>query len=250
MPPPKKAIERHYFDRFQALLQPFPNGAITPTEEPDFLVVGSARTIGVELTELHRDTPAGQVPPQATEAMKHRVAARAQELYMEAGHSPVRCTILMHDQHIQRAEVEPLATAIVGIAVRNMPHPNSTTHEAFDWVNRHYFPEIINRVNLHRRDVITESHFTCPGATWVPRLSSSDIERAIAAKEGKYATYRQRCDDAWLLINADIGSMSTWFDFDEGAIAGSFSTSFNRVFVMLHFGQALHELTIVRPSGV
>ncbi len=250
MPPPKKDVERHYFERFRTLLQPFPEGTVASTEEPDFLVAGSARTIGIELTELHRGTPPDQVPLQATEAMRHRVAAHAQELYVQAGHPPVRCTIFMRDFHIQKSEVEPLAAAIVGIALRNLPHPNSSTHEDYDWVNRHYFPEIINSISVHRLEVITESHFTCPGATWVPTLSSADIERTLAAKEGKYAAYRQRCDEAWLLINADIGSMSTWFDFQEGAIVGPFNTSFDRVFVMRHFGQALHELPVARPTRV
>lgn len=244
MPLPKKDVELHYFERFRALLQPFPEGIVSATEEPDFLVVGPHRKVGIELTELHQEVPPRQVPPQATEAMRHRVADRAQELYVHAGHPAVRCTIFMHDTHIQKADVEPLAQAIVGIAVRNFPPPNSSSNEAYDWVNRHYFPEIINSVSVHRLDEITQSHFTCPGGAWIPKLSPADIERALSAKEAKCAAYRQRCDEAWLVINADIGSMSTWFDFQEDALAGPFKTSFDRVFVLRHFGQALHELPV------
>ena len=249
MPLPKKNVERHYFDRFQALFQPFPDGSITSSEEPDFLIAGPARTIGVELTELHRQARPGQAPLQASEAMRHRVAARAQELYMQDGHPPVRCAIFMQDANIEKSQVELLAKAIVDIALRNLPPPNASNNESYDWVNRSYFPEIIDSITVHRLDAITQTHFNCPGATWVPKLSSTDVERTLAAKEPKYPAYRQRCDEAWLLVNADIGSMSTWFDFQAEGIAGCFATSFDRVFIMRHFGQTLHELTVSKLSG-
>lgn len=250
MPLPKKDVERHYFDRFRALLQPFPAGIVTSTEEPDFLIEGEHLTIGVELTELHREAQPGQVPLQATEAMRHRVAGLAQELYVLGGGVPVRCTIFMQDVHIQKNEVEPLAQSIAAIARRNLPQANSSHSESYDWVNRAYFPDTIDTVTVHRLDVITESHFSCPGATWVPKLSSNDIIRTLTAKESKCTAYRERCDAAWLLINADIGAMSTWFDFQRDALTGPFTTSFDRIFVMRGFGQALHSLPVAKPSGV
>lgn len=249
MPLPKKEVERHYFDRFRQLYQPFPGGVITSTDEPDFLVVDERQRTGIELTELHRESQPGQAPLQAMEAMRHRLAARAQDLYVQGGGPPVRCTIFMQEVHIEKSQVESLASAIVGIAKRNLPVANASLSESYDWTNRDYFPEIIDTVSVRRIDAITETHFNCPGATWVPKLSSSDIIRTLAAKEPKYAAYRARCDQAWLLINADIGAMSTWFDFESDALSGPFCTSFDRVFLMRHFGQALHDLPIVKPSG-
>ncbi len=250
MPLPKKDVERHYFDRFRQLYQPFPEGLVTSTEEPDFLIAGRHQTIGVELTELHREVQSGQVPLQAMEAMRHRVVARAQELYVQSGGPPVRCTIFMQEAHIEKSQVEPLANAIASIAKRNLPLPNTSLSESYDWTNRDYFPDIIDTVSVHRLDAITETHFNCPGATWVPKLSSGDIIRTLEAKTPKYAAYRTRCDQAWLLINADIGAMSTWFDFETDALAGPFVTTFDRVFLMRHFGQALHDLPLAKPSGV
>ena len=176
--------------------------------------------------------------------MRQRVVARAQELYGAGGHPPVRCTVFMNNAHIRKDQVEELATAIARIAVRNLPGPNSSTKESYEWTNRSYFPELLDTVAVHRLDPITENFFSCPGATWVAPLSSADIERALASKEAKYRTYRKKCDEAWLLINADIGAMSTWYEFDPAAIAGPFKTSFNRVFVLRHFGSKLHELSL------
>jgi hypothetical protein len=240
----KKDIETLYFGRFRSLLADFPQGTIIPTEEPDFLVRGYESTIGVELTELHRETPAGIVPPQASEAMRHRVVARAQEIYAAKGLPPVYCTVFMNDDHIKRDEVETLAAAVADIVLRNFPAPNSSREESYKWTSRSYFPEIVKSVAVHRLDAITKNFFSCPGATWVPTLSSADINRALASKESKCSTYRTRCDEVWLLINMDIGSMSTWFEFDSTTLAVPFKTSFDRVFIMRHFGGELRELSL------
>lgn len=244
MPISKKDIEVHYFERFKSLLPDFPRGVVTPSEEPDFLVTGHGSTVGIELTELHRGARAGTVPQQASEAMRHRVVARAQELYSAAGHPPVRATVFMSGGHIKRNDVETIAIAIADIAKRNLPEPNSSSHESYEWTNRSYFPEIVDSIAVHRLDAITENLFSCPGSTWVASLSSADIDRALVAKENKYAAYRTRCDTAWLLINADIGPMSTWFQFDSAALTAPFASSFDRVFVLRHFGSKLYELNV------
>ena len=250
MPLSKKDIELHYLERFKLLLTDFPSGEIASGEEPDFVVQAPHGRLGIELTELHRDVPPGITPPQASEAMRHKVVRRAQEIFVAEGNPPVRCTVLMQEHHIQRQEVEDLATAIARIAVKNLPASNTSVREEFDWVNRNYFPEVLNSVTVHRLEGMTTTHFNCPGATWVATLSAADIERVIAAKESKYTAYRIRCDEAWLLVNADIAPMSTWFEFDSAALTDSFETSFQRVFVMRHFGNVLHEINLKPKSGV
>jgi hypothetical protein len=73
-------------------------------------------------------------------------------------------------------------------------------------------------------------------------MSREDIGRALASKEPKLAAYRTRCDEAWLVINADIESMATWFDFDSAPLQEPFTTAFDRVFVVRHFGGKAYEL--------
>ncbi|QSA97701.1 hypothetical protein [Methylococcus sp. EFPC2] len=246
MPLSKKDIEALYLQRVKGLLVGFPDGVIVQTEEPDFLVQGESLTIGIELTELHREAPAGTVPLQAAEAMRNRVVRRAQELYTVAGLPPIRCTVFIREQHIKKDQVEALATAVAKIAERNLPGSNQSRSESYDWVNRAYFPEVLDTVTVHRLDQITENFFSSPGSTWVIPLAASDIERALSAKNPKYSVYRAKCDQAWLVINADISTMSTWYKFERSVIAGRFKTPFDRVFLLRHFASELHELDLTR----
>lgn len=241
---PKKDIEMWQLEKFKALMPEFPTGSVTPSEEPDFLVPQNDRTLGIELTELHRASRPGAIPQQATEAMKRRVVERAHEIYAAKGMPPIRCAVLMGEGHILRSEVEPLAQAIVSIALKNMPARNSSSREEYTWTNRDYFPERIHSIHVNRHDIVSYNHFLCPGATWVGRLTAEDIARAVQSKENKYKSYRSRCDRAWLVINTDFEKMSTWFEFDSVAISAPVKSSFQRIFLLRHFAQELHELSI------
>lgn len=246
MPSTKKSVEQFYFDRFRDMYAPFPAGKIVATEEPDFLVSGESKVVGIELTELHREARPGSTPLQAIEAMKHRVIARAQQIYSDSGHPPIQCSVFMNEQHIRKEQVEKIAVAIANIAIRNLPLQNESNREEYNWTNRDYFPEVIHEIAVHRLEELTETHFNGPGATWVAPISAADIKRALASKEEKYSAYRKQCDEAWLLINTDLGAMSTWFEFDGEISSEKYCTNFDRVFILRHFTKELHELNIKR----
>ena len=239
----KKEIEGHYLDRLRAAVRDFPAGRIQSTEEPDFLVHGETQIIGIELTELHRETPSGAKPQQALEAMRHRVVAKAQELHIAANLPPVNVSVFMQDGYdIKKEQVLPLAKIIVKLVATNLPGSNSSREIEYDWKDPGSFPDPLIKISVHRLDVITKTFFSAPGATWVSTLSDADVSRAIEPKENKYLTYRMKCDEAWLIINADIGSMSTWFEFESAALSRPLQTQFQRVLILRHFGNQLFEL--------
>ena len=243
----KKEIETHYLDRLREAMPDFPAGKVEATEEPDFLVHGEGRIIGIELTELHRETPSGAKPQQALEAMRHRVVAKAQELYVAANLPPLKASIFMNDGYnIKKEQVLPLAAHIKKLIENHMPDKNSSRKIEYDWKKPNSFPDPLNKISVHRLDVITKTFFSAPGATWVATLSDADIQRAAEPKEKKYSTYRRKCDEAWLVIDADIGSMSTWFEFDSSALSRPLRTQFRRVFILRHFGSRLFEVPVAR----
>ena len=245
----KKDIEVWRLERFKRFIADFPDGRLEPTEEPDFLVHCESRVIGIELTDLHRVTRPGQVPQQASEAMRNRVAARANELYDARNQPPAQVTLFLNDRvHIKKAEVEHFAAELVDLVSDNIPAANSSVQVPADWQDFRKLPSILHKVAIRRLDAVTKTFFSAPGATWVASLSREDIVRALKRKEPKLTAYRTCCDEAWLVINADIESMATWFDFDSAPLLESFATAFDRVFVVQHFGGKAHELGIVRPS--
>jgi hypothetical protein len=242
---PKKDIERWRLERFKSFIPDFPSGRLEPTEEPDFLVRGDCHVVGIELTDLHRDTVPGQRPEQASEAMRNRVVARAKEIYTSRQHPPVLATFFLNDRiHIKKPDVEQLATELADLVLLNVPQPNSTAEVPTDWDDMRQLPSILHQLSVLRLDAITKTFFSAPGATWVGTLSREDIERALSSKEPKYTAYRTRCDKVWLVINADMESMATWFEFELSVLEEPFLTQFDRVFLVQHFGGKAHELRV------
>ncbi|TFY98842.1 hypothetical protein [Ramlibacter humi] len=243
----KKELERHFLNRFLSHLVPPLDGEVEPGEEPDFVIASGGRRIGIEMTELHRKHAGSGRPMQADQAMRKRVIDRAKELYDAEGHPPVHVSVFFNEHHpIQKEAVEPLAKAIVGTIQRNMPASGEASRETYDWVNRAYFPEHFIEISVHNFPVMTQSFFSGPGGTWLVDVTPDDIQRVLDAKEGKYTAYRRRCEEAWLVINCDGEFMSTWFDFDNEALAGPFRSGFERVFIVRHFANAMNELVVRR----
>ncbi len=242
----KKKIENHYLDRLRAAMPDFPIGRIESTEEPDFLVHGEKSIIGLELTELHKETPNGLKPQQALEAMRCRVVAKAQELYVASNLPPVYVQIFMNDGYdIKKEQVMPLAETIHKLVASHLPENNSSQKIEYDWRNPGSFPHSLIEISVCRLDLITKTFFGAPRATWVPTLADVDIERVLKLKEKKYSTYRIKCDEAWLVINVDIVSMSTWFEFESSALSKPIRTQFDRVFIFRHFVSQLFELPTI-----
>lgn len=249
MTAPKKELERWRLDRFKTFISDFPAGEVEPTEEPDFLVRGPDRVVGLELTDLHRETTPGQIPEQASAAMRERVVRRAKEIYASRQLPPVIASFLLDCRiHIRKSDVENFANEFADLVAESIPEPNSTKKVPDGWDDMQVLPSILHSLSVHRLDAITKTFFSSPGATWVASLRREDVERALARKEGKYRAYRTKCDEVWLVINADTESMATWFEFDLEVLDDLFTTRFDRVFLVQHFGGRAHELSL-QTSG-
>jgi 16S rRNA C1402 (ribose-2'-O) methylase RsmI len=79
----KKKIETLSLYRLRDLLADFP---------------GSKVVVGIELTELHRETAGGTVPDQAAQSMRQRLVARTQSIYSAKRLPPVQATVFLADR--------------------------------------------------------------------------------------------------------------------------------------------------------
>jgi hypothetical protein len=237
----KKLVEEYQLNLFRSLIPDFPEGRISPTEEPDFLVTGLASTVGIELTTLHRPTPSGSVPVQATEAMGQRTIERAGRLYSEKGGIPIRCTANITGAHIRRDDVETLASAIADLALRSLP-PESSSVELYDFAGLPLLEQHVASLSIHRFGFITSPFFSASGANWLPRITQNEITGVLRSKGAKHLAYRKRCSAVWLVIVTGYGPTSTWFDASEDVASLGFSTVFDRVYLLDGFGPKLLRL--------
>jgi hypothetical protein len=243
----KKQFERWQLDRFAALCPAFPPGHIEETEEPDFLV-GNGR-LGVELTDLFHETSHDASPLQAQESLRLRVAKAAEDLYQARGGPALHVSIHFNTHcELKKQDVGRLSQLIATWVHKNAPAPGQSFTEEYDWENRDYFPEEVHHLGAWQFPGITRTFFSAPSASFAPKLQAVDIRRALTAKEPKLPRYRLRATEVWLLVNIDIGQLSTYFLLEQEVLNERFETSFDRVFLLRHVGNQLHELHR-RPMG-
>jgi hypothetical protein len=120
----KKRIERRVLEQFRQLLPSFPPGEITTGEEPDFTVaLSSGGTLGIELTELYREVPTGQVPPQSQEALRHRAVKRAQDIYDAGGNPFLHASVHFANVQLAKTDIPSVAVRIAAFVSSIIP-PN------------------------------------------------------------------------------------------------------------------------------
>jgi|APLak6261686239_1056169.scaffolds.fasta_scaffold04622_2 hypothetical protein len=231
----QRDLERQYLDRLQQQFPSFPDGVIDGSgEEPDFLVRG-ARTVGIEITELHQPSDGQSKPSQGRQADRDKAVRRAGEIYDGLGLPFVDCRVHLKDVSLFPKDLEPLAQAVADLAARNVPAMGECKEEP-SWTTVTSFPALVDQIRVFRYPGMTESHFFASGTVWISPLEPRDVERALASKEKKYVAYKNKCDEVWLVVVVNAKFMSTWVDGAELLRAVRFRTPFDRVLVVGGWG--------------
>jgi hypothetical protein len=247
--PSKKEIERWQLDRFVALMPEIQGYEFKESEEPDFLTAFPPKTLGVELTELYHQSPAEGAPMQAQEALRFRIAKAAQRIYAAKGLPSLHVSIHFNPQYVpKKQDVERLSIAISDLVEKNVPKPGQSFSEEYDWENRGYFPEEVIHISAWNVPGMVEPFFSSPSASFVPMLEERDIERVLLSKESKVQRYKENCDEVWLLVSFDQGKLSTFFEHDKEVLQRTYASSFDRVFLLRHVKNCLHEIKIKRAA--
>jgi hypothetical protein len=243
----KKEFERRQLERFIKIFPAFPTGQIEDFEEPDFVLHTNSHEIGIELTDLYWSSSPDTVPRQSQESICANIVRRACDSYSKLSLPALHVSVHFNYRHtLLKADMVPIAEKIVKVVSRNVPSAGNSFREEYNWFNRDYFPEKVHAINSWHFDSMTESFFSAPSAVFVPPLKKEHINEVLTRKEKKYQQYRKRCNQIWLLINADGSQLSTAYDFDPALLNERFTTSFDRVFLMRHFPQVAFEFKVVR----
>lgn len=238
----KKQIERRTLELLRSLLPSFPKGEIISGEEPDFTIfLDSGKKLGIELTELHRQSLPGQPAPQSQEALKHRAVMRAQEIYDSTGGPFLHVSVHFEYIEISKSDIASLAQIISDVVGTIIPPIGETRIAEPGYGNTNQFPEELHLVSAHNLPGGTRSFFQAPGSTWVPTLQDEDVIRAIASKDRKYDRYRSQVDEVWLVISCNTRFMSTWFEGIAGIQDREYETKFDRILILSHFENRVVE---------
>jgi len=212
-------------------------------EGPDFRVGAPEGRIGIEVTELFRETVPGKVPRQATERGWAQVASEAETLWTRQGRPFVRVNLLFHpDYHVPQRSATQLAARIVNLVDRYLPDQDSSIGVWGIEQPPGQFPVELVQLAIARSGGLTKSRWVCRDAGFVAELAPEQIQAAIDAKGLDAEAYRQAFDSIWLLLVIYQRRMSSEMDTPTEAASHEYHTPVNRLFVFSTADERIVEL--------
>jgi hypothetical protein len=233
----KKQEERLCLDCFKAAWAEFPPGTIRESETPDFLVSSERAIVGIEVTRLFRETVPPKAPLQIRESVLQNIVQTAKQIHIDNRQPPVCVSAFFSPHHdFRKRDILENAKSLAEIVARNLPEIGEREEE-FDGTNRHYFPETIHHVIVRRYPEIQENFWSAPEAAFCPKSGAELLQAAIKRKEGTYERCRSQCDQAWLLLVADAGRLSSIVSLTDAALRHVYVSRFDRAFLMRRWRQ-------------
>lgn len=236
----KKEREAFFFDLFRKWYSEFPTGRVEEGESPDFLIVGTDKSIGIEVTDWHidQDKEGGSEVRRMLED-RERLVERAEQIFWSRNDTPVFVSLFFEDTQIKGSHIktaERLATLLETLQRDVRDGEEKTASE--ELLERFDLTYLFWRVRLGRL-------FSFPTFFDAPNVVGSGnprpaIEATIGSKELKLQEYRTKCDEAWLLIVANstlAQSLPPTLQDDD-----FFPSTFDRVLLLSYADEAVIEL--------
>jgi hypothetical protein len=247
----QKARERAYLQRFRQNFADFPEGELIPAEHPDFLVITHQGHTGIELTEYHvQESDEGRGSRmRAQERTEDKVLRTASEQHQSKGLPPVAVYVLWNSHRaFNRRRIQDLATILADVVQEHLPelgHEITIRRGHRAWRS---LPQEVASLSVDRRINFSKNSWTSVRAAFVPTITPPELQKIVRNKEAKVPSYRQECQEVWLLIVAHGFEPSTYGELGPEVDDHEFETSFDRVFFLHHADEYVAELP-VRPAS-
>jgi hypothetical protein len=241
----KKGEERRFVEILAKELAAFPPGKLIDSESPDFLVATSEGVLGIEVTKIHHANE-----PRQQESECRSLVAVACRLYENESTIPLEVKVHFGSgTQFNKRNRGKFARILANLGLTNIPLPNSLISLDNNWENPSFFPYEIAGLSIIRLSAFRRNFWSVPSAGFFQEHFAPKIEAIIASKEHAITTYKTDCIERWLLIAAEGNSASTFFDPSTKTLQHSYSSSFDRIFLVEAFRRKVWELNVGRKSA-
>ena len=229
----KKKKEYAHLLAFKESISDFPEGSINPdVEQPDFLIQSADGIVGIEHTEVYHEPRKDGSSLQATETYVLQILSCAEQLHQNQGGKPALVWLnLTSGARLNKAKVEPLATALADIARRHTPGNLEPVQIRQTWDDQSVLPEEFSSVSIFCADSIQTPVWGPVLAGHMPDIPSDFVQERIDSKNDKVSKYREHCDEVWLLIVVHGDLPSKWLEVSGEALKQTYQSSFNRTYL-------------------
>jgi hypothetical protein len=238
-----KEWERRNVEIFKSIFNEFPEGELVSDasqERPDIVVKGPNGKTGIEITRiLHQDL-------RREESECEALVSAARNLYEKRNLPHLQVSIHFgSEKPFSRSNRPVFASTIADLVAANVPEArNGLVEIQNDWDNPQTYPYEVGSILILRNPVLTGNYWSAGQAGWISEDFVPELQKVIGTKEACLRGYDATCDALWLLIVADNGGPSGFFDPSPTTLAHEYTSSFDRVFFLRPFSRKVCQLKI------
>ena len=238
----KKHFERFLLEHFLRVSRTTAEVVDDTGEAPDLVVRTNGRLVGVEVTELFRDSGDDSNAQQAQEEIAQRIATRAQEVYALRGAPHAHVSIhFSPNGDLRRLNRERTAVQLAAFVEERA----LAAWQRCDWRQDHVskaLPDEISCLDMLGVPEAGMSLWTTPRGGWVAPLDLQTIQRRVDEKATRLERYRERVATNWLLLVSDGARPSQFFEPPTPDVARAVVSPFDRSFFFARFREVVVEL--------
>lgn len=236
----QKKKEFKSLNRFFDLIGFKLNDNIKFGESPDFLIQQENSILGVEVTEIFQMPPEDGVYLQEQEKIKSDIISTTEDILKEKGIPTVKVYVSFNDNFrinidtskfaLKKRDRYSIPKILVDIICNNIP--NFAEKIEVYGVYCEKLPIQINSVHISREESYSKIFVGTSSGGILPPLDYDNLNKTINAKNNKINTYKEKCDECWLLIISNDIHFEKTFDLENSmpALDSCYNFEFNKVF--------------------
>jgi len=213
--------------------------------EPDIGAADAEAIIGIEITEIH-----GNPRLRMTEAEQDRIARSAGEQWRARSLPPVGVIVHWRPTRVGTKYDPSLSERLVAlVASKVQPHFQFLRIPEAELLDLLGGNGPIQALSVYASDTgVTEWGSDRQWQASQPAMAFFQAE--IDRKREKPAYYRRRYEERWLLLVREGGSPSSGFDLPQQLESATFTSPFDRIFLLDLTPYTLRELRVQRIGSV
>lgn len=245
-----KDRELHYLQILREKLGDFPEGAVVPDEEPDFLISTREGPLGIEVRQIFKSDD-NRPPRQATESEARCIVAQAQETAVnrDLPGLAVAVTFSPYTSLKKSARSQHAASLFEAIA-KHMPEEGRTIRSGHDldlpWKD---LPKFVSQLRIFRPPEPCAHFWRVHGGGWVQTDCVDLLTEAIDAKNKLLSAYLDKCSRCWLVLAAEGFDDSNLIQPAQESAQHIYHSLFDRTFYLEVFSRNVVELRTSKGAG-
>lgn len=200
-------------------------------EKPDFLINSEGKLFGIEMTHYYREKSSDtKYPLQQKLATRRKILDLAKSIYNERKLPPLFVHVHF-DLHFQcgEREVQTTAKKIVEVVEQALSKPSNEV-----LCRRDEIPLCGVDLISVKKKLSGINRWSAPFGSFVPSVSSQQIQEILNEKSSRCRKYREKCDAVWLVIVMDRFQPSSFSLIPDTTLESRYNYSFDSAFLFFY----------------